>query len=407
MIEARSVVVRAPVREELRRAAEIGQIAFETDELDPWLTSYNWLADNRGLEYLIVVEADGQLVASLLCTPAEARFAGDVVPLSAVGGVATLPEYRRNGYAGMMMQEAVKILYRTGYHTSALWPFSYNYYRKFGWEIGSEHRGYVVPSELASQLAAPDGTRPALEGDLPAISQLVDRFARRYNCVSVRDDLWWSCTIAIRSFKFDGNTDPKTSRCPWVHETDGRIDGYVLYNIEEGERAYVNVREIVADTPHARRALLSRLATAGLPTISFCAPIDDGFLQELPNPRLVKTEIVAGFQFRVINPPAALELRSTDPQLSGRIGFQISDPVLGMFEFDIEAIEGRILRANRRAEERLFMDVQTFAQLYSGYVRPARAAELGRVEATSERAVEFAERLFPDVVPYRSFAELG
>jgi len=403
-----SAMVRAPTRDELRRAAEIGKIAFEDHDLDSWVNSYEWLADNRGLEYVVVVEADGEIVSSLLCTPGEAMFRDDVVALSAVGGVATLPEHRKKGYAGMMMREAVRILHRNGWHTSALWPFSYNYYRKFGWEVGSEHRMYAVPSEVARGLAAPDGVRPATESDLPEMSRVADRFARRYNCVTVHDDLWWNCILATHRFRFDGDSNPKTSHCPWVHESDGKIDGYAIFEVRgEGEQTSVEATEIAADTAHARRAILSRLAETGAQTLTFYAPLDDGFRQELPDPDLVKTEMHSGFQFRVVNPPAALELRTADPGVKGRIGFQVSDPVLGGFEFDVEVGDGRISRAKSSASKRLSMDVQTFSQLYCGYVRPARAAELGRLAATSAGAVEFAERLFPDAVPFRSLVELG
>jgi predicted acetyltransferase len=306
----------------------------------------------------------------------------------------------------MMMQEAVKILYRNSYHTSALWPFSYSYYRKFGWEVGSEHRSYIVPSELAAELASPDGTRPALEVDLPAISRLVDRFARRYNCVTIRDDLWWSCMRATYRFEFDYNEESRASI--WVHETEKAIDGYAIFEVAgEGEEKSVRVKEIVADTPAARNAILSRLASVGAQHIIFPAPIDDGFLQELANPRAVRSELHPGFQFRAINPPAALELRSVDPKLAGCLGFTVSDPVLDGFDFDIEVADGRITKAKCRAEERLSMNIQTFSQAYCGYVSSIRAAELGRVEATSQRAVEFADRLFPKVVPFRSMMELG
>jgi predicted acetyltransferase len=306
------------------------------------------------------------------------------------------------------MERAVKVLYEAGYHTSALWPFSYNYYRKFGWEIGSEHRMYSIPSDLAKTLGLPGSTRPAMREDLPSISRLVDRFAKGHNCVSVRDELWWSCISSTYGFKFDGNCDVRASRCPWVHETDGEIDGYCVFGLSgEGEQTFVDVKEIIADTSRARNAILSRLSQAGAPKINFCAPIDDGFLQELPNPRLVKTDIQAGFQFRVINPPGALELRSVDPSLEGRIGFHVIDPVLPAFGFDVEVSAGRISRAKGRASERLSMSVQTFSQLYTGYISPLRAAELGRIDATSGEAVIFADRLFPKRIPFRSFIEMG
>lgn len=406
--EMDEAIVRAPLRSELDQAALVGQIAFETAELEPWANSYRWIADNAGLDYAIVVEADRKIVASMIATPGAARFGDDIVPLCAVGGVATLPEYRARGYAGMMMRYSVKLLHDKGYHTSALWPFSFEYYRKFGWELGSEDRKYTIPSELAAQLAMPTGVRPAMEWDLPEISDMINRFACGYNGVSIRDNAWWACIKDPYEFKLNGVDDPKKTTGPWLHETDNVIDGYAFVTIAgEGDEAFFDLREVVADNPLARKALLSRFGAAGLKNVCFCAPVDDKFLQELENPRLVRTDVRAGFQFRVVNPPAAMKHRSTDMALRGQIGFDVTDPVLPDWTFDLSISEGRIRSADGRVPERLSMDIQTFSQLYSGYMRPSRAAELGRLQAISPKTIEFADRLFPKVIPFRSLVEIG
>jgi predicted acetyltransferase len=148
------------------------------------------------------------------------------------------------------------------------------------------------------------------------------------------------------------------------------------------------------------------LAAAELP-IEFFAPVDDDFLQELADPRSVTCYTQPGFQFRVIDPPSALELRTIDPEFKGHLGFSVSDPVLGVFDFDIEADNGKLKRVKSSAKERLSTDVQAFSQLYSGYIRPKRSAALGKIEATSPKAIEIAETLFSAVIPYRSPLELG
>jgi predicted acetyltransferase len=267
---------------------------------------------------------------------------------------------------------------------------------------------YSFSPELASQLASPEGVRPALESDIPAISRLVERFARRYNGVSLRDGTWWKHNTAVYNFRFDGSEDLKTSNSPWVHESGGEIDGYAYFQMSQTEdQSILDVKEIIDDNPSARRSILSRFAAAGVSSIQFCAPMDDGFLQELSNPRSAKSGIQAGFQFRVIDPLAALEHRTTDPKLTGNLSFTVADPVLGAQEFTIQAEDGKITRSRSRLTDHLSMSIQTFSQLYSGYMRPTRALELGRVEASSTSAIHFAEQLFPDVMPYRSLMELG
>ena len=403
-----STIVRPPTAGEIHRAAEIGRIAFNAPSIDPWINSFTWVANHYGLDFLIVVEVDGRIVSSMICTPSQARFGDDILPLCAVGGVATLPEHRKSGLAGMMMEESVRVLRRNGYHTSALWPFSYHYYRKFGWELGSEHRRYLVPSEWARDFSVPTGVRPARKSDIPAIGRLLERFGRRHNCVSVRDGLWWDYTLTSYGIKFDSDDDLRVRHGVCVHETGDRVDGYAFYMLSgEGETEVVAVREMVADSSRARSAILSRLAETGAPNISFRVPIDDDFLQALPDPRLVRTEIEGGFQFRVVDPLPALELRTVGSEIRGRIGFDIDDPTLGVSELDVDVEDGRIRRASGRADDRLAMSVQTFAQAFSGYITPSKAAELGRVEATSRRALQLADSVFAGRIPFRSHLEVG
>jgi predicted acetyltransferase len=400
--------IRPATRGEIERAAIISCEALQSPSLDPYLNSFTWVADNYGLDFVIVAEVDGKLVSSLVCTPGQVMMTDDVVPLCAIGGVATMTEYRRFGYAGLMMEESVRTLARHGYHTSALWPFSYHYYRKYGWDIASEQRRYVIPSELAAEMASPEGVRPAVDADLPGISRLVDRFARRHNCVSVRDDKWWSLIKTTYSLQLDANTDLRTSHAPWVHESHGQIDAYAFFRIAgEGDDEQVDIREIIADTSAARAAVLSHLATAGVPHIGFDATLDDGFLQGIPNPRMVDARLQGGFQLRVIDPVAAFEARTAASGATGRLGLEIEDPTLGLFDLDLEIADGKFKHANSKCPDRLRTDIQTFAQLYAGYLTATRAAELGKVAVASDNALRLADSMFEPAVSFRSHLEIG
>lgn len=54
--------------------------------------------------------------------------------MGGIGGVSTLPGYRRQGGIRRIFQAALPEMYREGYELSYLYPFSTCYYRKFGYE---------------------------------------------------------------------------------------------------------------------------------------------------------------------------------------------------------------------------------------------------------------------------------
>ena len=62
------------------------------------------------------------------------QFDGSPCQLGGIGGVATLPQYRRRGGIRACFREALPDMYGSGYDFSYLYPFSTAYYRKFGYE---------------------------------------------------------------------------------------------------------------------------------------------------------------------------------------------------------------------------------------------------------------------------------
>lgn len=135
----------------------------KTEEADP--TADHWGA---------FLEEDGapDPVASLVMNKLDVRFDGHIVKMGGVGGVATLPPYRRSGGIRACMQAAFRDLYDSGFALSALYPFSSAYYRQFGFEVGEHSIRWDIPlSELKlpqaggkiTQLFPGDDLSPLLE----------------------------------------------------------------------------------------------------------------------------------------------------------------------------------------------------------------------------------------------------
>ena len=73
------------------------------------------------------------------------RFDGGAYKLGGIGGVSTLPPYRHNGAIRASLSASLRDMYENGFMFSYLYPFSTQYYRKFGYEVGAEARRWVMP----------------------------------------------------------------------------------------------------------------------------------------------------------------------------------------------------------------------------------------------------------------------
>ena len=83
------------------------------------------------------------------------RFDGGTYKLGGVGGVSTLPQYRRGGVIRACVTASLKDMYANDFTFAFLYPFSMQYYRKFGFEAGApEYRRMSAGTSSRSSPAA-------------------------------------------------------------------------------------------------------------------------------------------------------------------------------------------------------------------------------------------------------------
>lgn len=140
--------------EEVQRTEELFSIAFDSvyqNDISP-IELYQKYIENpisreqeHCLERFAAFEDDDVTMTScFILQPFEIRFDGHNESMYGVGGVATLPQYRRKGGIRACFQKALPYLYEKGAVFSYLYPFSTAYYHKFGYELCSKRLLYTV-----------------------------------------------------------------------------------------------------------------------------------------------------------------------------------------------------------------------------------------------------------------------
>ncbi len=114
--------------EELARTEELFALAFR-------------LPLERGKEgkpdealHWAAFDEDGEMMSTLTVPAYQMWFDGQSVRMGGIGGVSTLPQYRKRGGIRGCFEALLPELYRRGYDFSYLYPFSTAFYRKFGYE---------------------------------------------------------------------------------------------------------------------------------------------------------------------------------------------------------------------------------------------------------------------------------
>ncbi len=88
--------------------------------------------------YYQICRDDGTEMTHATINTVQTRFAGSWIPTMTVCGVGTRPQFRRQGTVRELLEKLLFSARENGWYVSLLHPFSFSYYRKFGYERVSD-----------------------------------------------------------------------------------------------------------------------------------------------------------------------------------------------------------------------------------------------------------------------------
>lgn len=261
------MIVRRIRPEEYRRVQQFCSLAFEYPVDHPEMSAqeaFDQIIRNPDCrqdlhwdcQWAAFEDDDKTMMSTFIAIPYSANFDGHSVKMTGIGGVATLPQYRRRGGVRACFEKALPEMYREGYALSYLYPFSTAFYRKFGYELGCERDLWKL--KLAGLPKSDvDGSFHLLEKgvDLKAdIRAVYDAFAARYNCMTLDEDIEYSWV---------GEADPFRDKVyTYVYRAaDGTPKGVVTYKpiVDDGDRTLDCTSRFLFTDVEGFRALLHLL----------------------------------------------------------------------------------------------------------------------------------------------------
>lgn len=397
------VTARSIKPQELDRAGEIGAEAFEMD-VEGWTKAFHRHHSRFGCEHILVVEHEGQLVSAMMITPENLQMGEVAVSGGAVGGVGTIVAARRLGCAAAMMQETVRRMKSWGMVGSAMWPFSFAYYRKFGWETGGEVRFMTWPREIEWRIE-PDGECTALTPeDASAVASVWNALLPNYRCATARAaDVWSNLTSAER---FGGGSP---ARHGLVCRRLGKPVGYMMYEIpepKEGEKAdRLEISEFRALDGAAAIALIRALETrTDFEKYHAAFSAGDRFRAAAVNARQLETALHASFGFRIIDPGAILPLMCPEAPVEP-VTIRVNDEFIGTrtWRASLDGAPAQVVDTEPDVE----CDIRTFTPIASGFLKPVDAANLGLLKGDASAIARLESGTTRWCPPFRSGLEEG
>ncbi|MFB5678980.1 enhanced intracellular survival protein Eis [Paenibacillus terreus] len=321
-----------------------------------------------------------ELNAKLTLLPLQVYLHGKQFAMGGIAGVATWPEKRRGGLVSRLLKHALEQMKLSGQTVSFLHPFSFPFYRKFGWEIFIEHKKYTVPVDKFPSKTAIEGTIKRNIRDTEQLNKVYQQYAQKFNGTLVRDMEWWENRVL--------NKDTQTAV---FYAENGAPEGYVFYKVQNKE---LSCDEFVYLTEQARRALWTYFANhdsmVEKGTFSFI-PANDSLPYLLADPR-IKQEIIPYFMGRIVDVPAFVEQFPFQSSAQGaEITLALTDTHApwneGIWRLSVSSQgEGKLEPVRGNTEAQLQCDIAALSAMLIGYKRPQELFRWGRLTGSAEAA---------------------
>jgi hypothetical protein len=265
-------VVRAASADDYPAAAELTATVFSRGDARVYeRLLHHWLAArphepgfNYGLHRLGF--KDNQVIAHARVRPYTLHYGSAQLHIAGISEICTDPGQRKNGYSGMVLQDAIAFMTEQGAHLGLLNATSHFHYDHYGFSPVWPYYYLEVDSAAAAALEAPLKLRDLRPADIPAMAALYEKHWDGRVTFN-RDPRLWAWRAASGELPYQQVVDNgRAGVC-------GYIAGYDLTD----ERI-----ETLADTPEAALTILKAGGMArqqiGSKTLRWIVPPDDALV---------------------------------------------------------------------------------------------------------------------------------
>lgn len=300
-----------------------------------------------------------------------------VLPLGGIAGVACKPAARGRGYARAALLAALRHMRDEGQVVSTLYPFSWRYYQRMGWEWTGINRRYAAPTRIFEPTADTGRCREASREDWPQIKEAYRRFAGGYRGLLDRDEKQWNGIL---------DDTPERWTYTFVYEGDEGIEAYLTYR--GGSGGSTSLREFISLSARAQRALLGLIGRMDMQTerVEWTAPCDDLLWSAICH-HDIEVRLFPMTQARVVDVQGALSRWSPDERCSGRFIMRVADENAdwnaGVWQ--VAFADGAVEIRRTDAEPQVSLHIRALSQAFFGTPTPDDLRRADHIGVSDER----------------------
>ena len=328
----------------------------------------------------------GHLKSSLLATPFNVNFKGQTFKMSGIGYVASYPEFSGQGGISDLMHLAFERMQADGVTLSYLAPFSYPFYRRFGYEQAFEQTCYQIKTaDLPRLKFAPDQghvERLSLSAAVPLIS--VFQQQHPHNQVGgIQRAAWWWQYNCLKHIDWEVAV---------YTDGDQKVAGYVIYS---RQATTLEIQELLTSTVASQEQLVKFIFKhqSAYQTIRYESGLTTNLGDLLPDPTIVETTTIPYMMARIVSLADFLARYPYEVADLEAVKIAVSDDFLtensGVWQLSLHAGQPTVTKLASQTAD-ITVIIQQLTKAMMGYRTLASQAHYGQFSGDAAKIAQLS-----------------
>ncbi|GAA0597233.1 GNAT family N-acetyltransferase [Virgibacillus siamensis] len=338
--------------------------------------------------------SNDELAAKLHLIPLTCYINGRVFEMGGISAVATWPEYRRQGAIKDLLHHALTYMKEQGQTISFLHPFSFHFYRKYGWETAFVEKHYAIPLNKLKRTWDAEGYVRRVHEGFGMLHDIYTIYASQFNGPLVRDEKWWNQRV-IKAH----------DQVAAAYGNNDQPEAYIIYQVKN---EVFTVKELVYNTLNGRKQLLKFVANhdSMVEKVEMTVPEYDNLPLLVDEPGFDQ-KLQPYFMARIVDVRRFLEQYPFQPVNNQPLpALQVEDAFMpennGTYQLmkSGDKTDVTCLKTST-GEDAIQCTVQQLASMLMGYKRPMELYQTGLIFG-SQKQLEILEQIIPNRQTYLS-----
>jgi len=324
------------------------------------------------------IKEDGQLQVSVTSIPFKVNFFGKEFGMSGIANVMSAPEYLQSNGVDTLMDQMFNDMHQDGTVLSYLGPFSYEYYRRFGYEQAFENLQITLPFVKLARYEKPSMGHLRRFKYSEAQELIGDLFTKNNTSGTIVRKSWWWKNLALWY--------PEDLIAVYYDELN-EITGYAIYAFENEDFV---VRDMYYQTSDAFLGLMhfiNKHRSIYKNVVINSTDINLRVNNFSTNPSEAKVEIQHGKMARIIDLEKFFSNYPIQSTAIETINLEVNDSLAWnnhIWELSVNKDKTSLKIADAEMPE-VIVDIQTLTKAMFGYQSLADSAKIGNVLGNQDK----------------------